>query len=75
LLITADVRRALLRADPSTSIVTRLATDLGFWELARFSVAYRALFGESPSEPLRHSPDDPKIFLNRPLSLAGANYQ
>jgi hypothetical protein len=46
LLITADVRRALLRADPATSTVTRLATDHGFWELARFSVAHHALFGE-----------------------------
>ena len=36
------VRRALLRADPSTATVTRLATDHGFWELGRFSVAYRA---------------------------------
>jgi AraC-like DNA-binding protein len=48
------VRRALLRADPSKSTVTRVVTDHGFWELGRFSVAYRALFGESPSETLRH---------------------
>jgi AraC-like DNA-binding protein len=47
------VRRALLRADPSTSTVTRIVTDHGFWELGRFSVAYRALFGESPSATLR----------------------
>jgi AraC-like DNA-binding protein len=47
------VRRALLRADPSTATVTRLATDHGFWELGRFSVAYRALFCESPSDSLR----------------------
>jgi len=47
------VRRALLRADPSASSVTRIVTDHGFWELGRFSVAYRALFGESPSETLR----------------------
>jgi AraC-like DNA-binding protein len=48
------VRRALLRADPSKSTVTRVVTDHGFWELGRFSVAYRSLFGESPSETLRH---------------------
>ena len=47
------VRRALLRADPSRATVTRVATDHGFWELGRFSVAYRALFRESPSDSLR----------------------
>jgi AraC-like DNA-binding protein len=65
------VRRALLRADPSTATVTRLATDRGFWELGRFSVAYRTLFGESPSESLRRPADDRPAFLNRPSSLEG----
>ena len=46
-------RRELLCADPSTATVTRIATDLGFWELGRFSVAYRALFGETPAKTLR----------------------
>jgi AraC-like DNA-binding protein len=63
------VRRALLRADPSTATVTRLATDHGFWELGRFSVAYRNLFGESPSETLRRPANDRPIFVNRPSSL------
>jgi AraC-like DNA-binding protein len=45
--------RALRRADPVKSTVTRTVTNHGFWELGRFSVAYRALFGESPSETLR----------------------
>jgi len=63
------VRRALLRADPSTATVTRLATDHGFWELGRFSVAYRALFGESPSDSLRRPSEDRPTFLNRPSSL------
>jgi AraC-like DNA-binding protein len=67
------VRRALLRADPSTATVTRLATDHGFWELGRFSVAYRALFGESPSESLRRPAEDWLPFLNRPSSLAAFN--
>ena len=63
------VRRALLRADPSKSTVTRIVTDHGFWELGRFSVAYRTLFGESPSESLRRPVLEPKIYLNRPSSL------
>src|SRR3954451_1614067 len=49
------VRRALLHADHSAT-VTQLATDYGFWELGRFSVTYRALFGETPSETLRRPP-------------------
>ncbi len=68
------VRRALLGADPSTATVTRLATDHGFWELGRFSVAYRTLFGESPSESLRRPPDDRRILLSRPSSLAVSNF-
>jgi AraC-like DNA-binding protein len=66
------VRRALRQADPSTDTVTRLATDHGFWELGRFSVAYRTLFGERPSESLRRPPDERPAFLNRPSSLAGS---
>lgn len=46
-------RRALLRASAATATVTSIATELGFWELGRFSVEYRALFGESPREALR----------------------
>lgn len=64
------VRRALRQADPSTATVTRLATDYGFWELGRFSVAYRALFGESPSESLRRPVDDRCAFQSRPSELA-----
>jgi AraC-like DNA-binding protein len=49
------VRRALLHAHPSETTITRIITDQGFWELGRFSVAYRTLFGELPSETLRRS--------------------
>src|SRR5262249_60743941 len=46
-------RRALLHADPQAATVTEIATEHGFWELGRFSVQYRALFGETPSASLQ----------------------
>jgi AraC-like DNA-binding protein len=48
-----QARRALRQADPDLTRVTDVATDLGFWELGRFSVKYREIFGESPSTTLR----------------------
>ncbi|WP_024519476.1 helix-turn-helix domain-containing protein [Bradyrhizobium sp. Tv2a-2] len=66
------VRRALLHAEPSTVTVTRIATDHGFWELGRFSVAYRALFGEPPSKTLGRPANRTAISLNRPSSLVSA---
>jgi AraC-like DNA-binding protein len=63
------VRRALLRADPSETTVTRIVTEYGFWELGRFSVAYRVLFGELPSETLRRPAEKAAGKLNRPTSL------
>jgi transcriptional regulator GlxA family with amidase domain len=48
------VRRALRRADPSNSTVTRIITDHGFWELGRFSVVYRTLFGRRDAVRPRH---------------------
>jgi AraC-like DNA-binding protein len=47
------VRRALQKADPEVSRVTDIATEHGFWELGRFSVKYRQIFGEAPSVTLR----------------------
>jgi transcriptional regulator GlxA family with amidase domain len=45
-------RRALLSADCELATVTEIATHFGFGELGRFSVEYRRLFGESPSQTL-----------------------
>jgi AraC-like DNA-binding protein len=59
------VRRTLLRSDPSKASVTQIVTDHGFWELGRFSVAYRMLFGESPSYTLRRPAEQPEIYFNQ----------
>ena len=50
-------RRALLRADYHSSTVAEIATGHGVWELGRFAVTYKALFGESPSETLHRLPE------------------
>jgi len=50
-------RDALILADSTTSAVTEIATEFGFWELGRFSVEFRALFGEPPSVSLRRRPN------------------
>jgi AraC-like DNA-binding protein len=46
-------RHLLRQSDPAVTRVTDVATELGFWELGRFSVRYRQIFGESPSTTLR----------------------
>ncbi len=66
------VRRALLRAEPSETTVTRVVTDHGFWELGRFSVAYRTMFGELPSATLRRAPQSAALGTDRPSSLVAA---
>jgi transcriptional regulator GlxA family with amidase domain len=48
----SQARRALLSADGRQTTVTEIATEHGFVELGRFSVEYRTIFGESPSQTL-----------------------
>ena len=47
-----EARRALLHADPNAATVAEIATSHGFWELGRFAVRYRSIFGEVPSATL-----------------------
>jgi AraC-like DNA-binding protein len=49
------VRRALLAATQASSTVSAEALKWGFWHFGEFSRAYKACFGELPSETLRRS--------------------
>ena len=49
------VRRALLAATRASSTVSAEALKWGFWHFGDFSRAYKACFGELPSETLRRS--------------------
>jgi AraC family ethanolamine operon transcriptional activator len=49
------IRKALQNADPAVTTVTGAATQFGVWELGRFARDYQLLFGERPSETLRHA--------------------
>jgi AraC-like DNA-binding protein len=49
------VRETLLNTDPQGDSVTEIAMRHGFWEVGRFSAAYRETFGETPSVTLRRA--------------------
>ena len=51
------IRRALRERAASATTVTEVAMQHGFWQLGRFAVEYRALFGESPSATMHRTTD------------------
>ena len=50
-----EARRILSSPAGNPPTVTEVATRLGFVELGRFAAAYRAAFGECPSDTLRRT--------------------
>lgn len=68
-------RRALAQAAPGTTTVTEVATNQGFGEIGRFSVAYRKLFGETPSTTLKRMQDaSPSMTVAAPAPYRLASF-
>jgi AraC-like DNA-binding protein len=67
-------RRALIQTAPGITTVTEIATASGFWELGRFSVAYRALFGEGPSVTLRRPAQEVLMPKHSPFAFADSEF-
>lgn len=55
LLRYAKARGDLVKAAPERTTVTDIAAKWHFWHFGRFSVEYKSLYGESPSETLNKS--------------------
>jgi AraC-like DNA-binding protein len=56
------VRQALRAATHASTTVTKEALRWGFWHFGDFSRAYKACFGELPSDTLRRPPDAKESF-------------
>jgi len=50
-----QARRMFQQGASEAVAVTKVATDLGMWDVGRFSMRYRDLFGESPLKTLQRS--------------------
>src|SRR5277367_2683451 len=64
--------RALVLSPPAAATVTEIATGNGFFELGRFAVEYRALFGEAPSASLRRPAVEMRASQRDPFAFAGS---
>jgi AraC-like DNA-binding protein len=53
------VRKELLTADRGSTTVSAEALNWGFWHLGEFTRAYKACFGERPSDTLRQRSTEP----------------
>jgi AraC-like DNA-binding protein len=47
-----DLARRQLRDPDGPTLIKQIALDAGFWHFGRFSLAYRQMFGETPSATL-----------------------
>jgi AraC family ethanolamine operon transcriptional activator len=63
-------RRELLAADGVTANVKTIALNNGFYQMGRFAVHYKRLFGESPSQTLQRRPEKGDRYLLHPGNLA-----